>query len=89
MVTEFAKRFMDLRQAQNYTQQSIAERLGVTPQAVSKWEKSVSLPDVEMLKSIAVILNCSMDYLMGHRVTKENQISMEALERKTKSRGQW
>lgn len=42
MLVEFAERFIRLRQDQGYTQQKIAERLGVTPQAVSKWENGVS-----------------------------------------------
>lgn len=87
MGTEFAERFTRARQEKNYTQQSIAERLGVTPQAVSKWEKGLSLPDTEMLKSIAVFLNCSMDYLMGHTVTEENHVTVEILETKSEIEG--
>lgn len=42
MLAEFAERFTRLRQDRGYTQQKIAEKLGVTPQAVSKWENGVS-----------------------------------------------
>lgn len=44
MLAEFAERFTRLRQDRGYTQQKIAEKLGVTPQAVSKWENGSSLP---------------------------------------------
>lgn len=82
METEFAKRFTRVRQDCGYTQQKLAEKLGVTSQAVSKWETGASLPDIEMLKSIAIILDCSIDYLLGHDVTKESRVNLEAVERK-------
>ena len=43
------KRIMALRKAAGMTQEQVAERLGVSPQAVSKWENDVSCPDVTMI----------------------------------------
>ncbi len=40
-------------------------RIGVTPQALSKWERGQSLPDVSLLTDICQILGCSADYLLG------------------------
>lgn len=53
------------RQNQNMTQDELANRLGITPQAVSKWERSLSLPDAAFLQSLCQILQCSSDALLG------------------------
>lgn len=50
------KRIMALRKAAGMTQEQVAERLGVSPQAVSKWENDVSCPDVTMIPRIAQLL---------------------------------
>ena len=63
MIIEFAERFMRLRQDQGFTQQKIAEKLGVTPQAVSKWENGASLPDAEMIRSIAQLMDLSLIHI--------------------------
>jgi len=47
------------------TQEEMARRLGVTPQAVSKWERGMSIPDVTMLLDIARLLGVSTDWLLG------------------------
>lgn len=51
------KRIMALRKAAGMTQEQVAERLGVSPQAVSKWENDVSCPDVTMIPRIARLFN--------------------------------
>lgn len=53
------------RQNKNMTQEELATRLGITPQALSKWERGMSLPDIAMLPDIARILEISTDYLLG------------------------
>lgn len=60
------------RQNKNMTQEELANRLGVTPQALSKWERGVSLPDISMLPDIAAILEISTDYLLG--VSRQNNV---------------
>ena len=59
------KRIMALRKAAGMTQEQVAERLGVSPQAVSKWENDVSCPDVTMIPRIAQLFNVSTDQLLG------------------------
>lgn len=59
------KRIMALRKAAGMTQEQVAERLGVSPQAVSKWENDVSCPDVTMIPRIAQLFNVSTDELLG------------------------
>ena len=66
MKESFGKRLSDLRKKKNWTQEELAKKLNVSAQAVSKWEKDVSLPDVGLLASIASIFETSIDYLLGH-----------------------
>lgn len=52
------------RQNRNFTQEELAARLGVTPQAVSKWERGQSYPDVTILPDICRLLGVSADLLL-------------------------
>ncbi len=63
-----------LRKAKGMTQEEFAEKLGVTPQAVSKWENSVSCPDIMLLPRIAEIFGVSIDELMGVRTPPKPEI---------------
>lgn len=53
------------RREQNMTQDEFALRLGVTPQAVSKWERGYSLPDVTLVVEICRLLKVRVDSLLG------------------------
>ena len=54
-----------LRMEQNMTQEALAEKLGVSRQAVTKWESSASTPDVSKLVQIADLFQVSLDRLVG------------------------
>ena len=47
------------------TQEAFATRLGVTPQAVSRWERGNGLPDVTMLQGICEVLHINANELLG------------------------
>lgn len=66
MENTFGERIQSFRKKRNRTQEEVANKLNVTAQAVSKWEKDVSLPDVQLLLSIAKLLNTLIDYLLGN-----------------------
>ncbi len=53
-----------LRKAKGLTQVELGERLGVTFQAVSKWERSEALPDVGILVDLAAVLETSVDNIL-------------------------
>ncbi len=55
------------RKARGLTQEQVAQRLGVTPPAVNKWERGVSLPDVALLAPLARLLGISCDTLLTFR----------------------
>ena len=61
----------ELRRSKGMSQKDIADKLGVTSQAVSKWENGKNLPDMMMLSSIADILQVSCDELHNPEKTLE------------------
>lgn len=65
--TNFAlnERIATLRRQANLTQEQLAERLGISAQAVSKWETGQTCPDVATLPDLAGIFGVSMDDLFG------------------------
>lgn len=57
-----------LRKENNYTQEQLAELLGVSRQAVSKWESDLAFPETEKLIRISELYGCSVDYLLKEDV---------------------
>ncbi len=62
---DFGMRLVAVRREQGFTQEQLAARLGVTPQAVSKWEKGNGYPDMDLVYYLCDVLSCSSDYLIG------------------------
>jgi len=56
-----SEKIIEYRQREQITQKQLAKRLGVCHQAVSKWERCESYPDIVFLPSIARLLSCSID----------------------------
>lgn len=71
---DFGSKISQLRQNKNMTQEELAGRVGVTPQALSRWERNQSLPDMILLADLCRILETSADYLLGteHKKSSEN-----------------
>ena len=63
-----------LRRCDGLTQDTLALALGVTAQAVSRWESGGSYPDVEMLPAIANYFHISIDELFGYHDDREEKI---------------
>lgn len=59
------ERILELRKNKSMTQDELAGRMGITPQALSKWERGLSLPDVGLLTNLCDVLDVSADYLLG------------------------
>ena len=55
------------------TQMELAEKMGVTDKAVSKWERDLSCPDISSLPKLAEILGMSVDELMQVKHNSENR----------------
>ncbi len=62
-LANFQERLRNARNEQGLTQKNLASKLGVTEQAVSKWERGGSYPDVAMQVQIANLLDFSLDNL--------------------------
>lgn len=58
------KRISEKRKARGMTQDQLAESLGVSSQAVSKWENDISCPDISLLPMLSDILGVSIDVLL-------------------------
>ncbi len=65
MYQEFSETISRARQDRGMTQEAFATRLGVTPQAVSRWERGNGLPDVTMLQGICEVLHINANELLG------------------------
>lgn len=63
-MTYFAENLAALRKRAGYTQETLAEALGVSRQAVGKWESGQGLPEAATLLDLADLLGCSLDQLM-------------------------
>lgn len=59
------KRIAQLRKEKGYTQEQLAELVGVSAQAVSKWENDVSCPDISILSQLSTVLGVTTDELLG------------------------
>lgn len=70
----FGSVIAELRKQKGMTQMELAERMGVTDKAISKWERDLSFPDVNSLPKLAEIFNITVDELMHVKTdTKENK----------------
>jgi transcriptional regulator with XRE-family HTH domain len=63
----------ELRKQKGMTQLELAEKMGVTDKAVSKWERDLSCPDINSLPNLAQILGVSVEELM--QTKKEAQVT--------------
>lgn len=66
MKNGFAQNIRRLRRSRELTQEQLAERLNVSPQAVSKWETGNACPDLSLLPVIAGFFGTSIDHLVGY-----------------------
>ena len=68
------RRIQALRREQGMTQDALAERMGVTPQAVSKWENDLTSPDTINLIRLADILDADVEYLATGNHSKHTPV---------------
>lgn len=66
IVVEIGAKIKELREAKKMTQRELAELLNVTPQAVSKWERNKSYPDLDTLLRLSQHFQVSTDKLLGN-----------------------
>lgn len=92
MNLEIANRLQKLRKERGYSQEELAQELGISRQAVSKWERAEASPDTDNLICLAKLYNVSLDYLLSSddsiETIKAEQMSEVKIEAK-KSRPKW
>lgn len=72
-ITETIKK---IRKDNNITQKELAEKLGVTYQAVSKWENGKNIPDIEIIKLICSEYNIDINELLDNKIEKKNKFNI-------------
>ncbi len=75
MQIKLGEHLRELRLRDGRTQEELAQALGVTAQAVSRWEKGICYPDMELLPSIANYFGVSIDNLFGYNNEREAKIN--------------
>lgn len=77
MNVEIAQRLAELRRKKGYSQEALANELGLSRQAVSKWERAESSPDTENLIALAKLYGVSLDELLRTSDDVEDDIAFE------------
>ena len=67
------------RKQKNMTQEELAEQLNVARQTISKWETGETIPDIDSLKKLAVLLDFSVDNALGVEIENDNDDKIEWL----------
>ena len=66
----------ELRKAQGMTQLELADKMGVTDKAVSKWERDLSCPDIGSFSHLAEILHVSVDELLQIKTAPDRKVTV-------------
>lgn len=79
MNKSIAEKILDLRKSRGLTQEKLGEMLGVSSQAISKWEKGDSLPDILLLPKLCEILGISADAFLEVPVTVKKSVCLDGI----------
>ena len=70
---KIGKFISDCRKRKNLTQMQLAEKLGITDKAISKWERGIAMPDSSIMLKLCDILGISVNELLsGEKISMEN-----------------
>ena len=84
------KRILELRKKNGMTQEQLAEALGTTRQAVSKWESEKSSPDIDSVIRMGTLFDVSMDYLLlGEDKSEESHRSDPLPSKQPANKSNW
>ena len=81
MNVEIAQRLAELRRERGFSQEGLAEQLGLSRQAVSKWERAESAPDMGNLIALADLYEVTLDELLRVSPEVEEDMRFESQER--------
>lgn len=77
MNIEIANKLLQLRKEKGLSQEALAQELGISRQAVSKWERAEASPDTDNLIELAKLYGISLDELLLHEPTKTEEHSQK------------
>lgn len=80
MEKTIGKKLYDLRKQSGFTQDYVAEKLGVSAQAVSKWENDIACPDIMTLPNIAILYGITVDEIFKNDEVHSN-VKLEKTEK--------
>lgn len=69
----FAEKLRSIRKQTGMSQEKLAEKLGVSRQAVTKWETDAGIPDIENIMAISALFDISIDELLGKEKAEKKQ----------------
>lgn len=70
MNIKLADRLVELRKEHKFSQEALAEKLGLSRQAISKWERAEASPDTDNLIALAELYGITLDQLLGNNEVK-------------------
>jgi len=76
-MVNLSEKISSLRKAHNLTQEALGESVGVSAQAVSKWEKGDSLPDISVIPDICKTFGISADALLGNESSMSAEVYLD------------
>ena len=80
MKLKIGENIRNYRKKNDLTQEALADRLGVTYQSVSRWEKGATYPDIELIPAISAILGITVDELLGMPSIEKEKKAKEAFD---------
>ena len=69
------EKIVQLRKQRGWSQEELASQLGISRQAVSKWESAASIPDLDKIISMSRLFEVSTDYLLKEEMTEDAPVS--------------
>lgn len=69
----FAEKLKELRKQSGLSQEKLAEKLGVSRQAVTKWERDTGVPDIDNIMAISKLFDVSMDELFSMKEVRRRK----------------
>lgn len=79
---ELSEKILQLRKAGGFSQEQLANQIGVSRQSISKWESGDSVPEIEKIVMISKIFNVTTDFLLKPSEVDELSLRTEMIEKK-------
>ena len=77
---QLSDKIIKLRKQNGWSQEELAEKTGVSRQAVSKWESAQSVPDIEKILLLSELFGVSTDYLLKEDIYEDNTQAINQIE---------